>query len=519
MLRIEPWKIVLILLVCAWGIVTALPNVLAPAARAKLPAWLGEKTINLGLDLRGGSYLLLEVGVDEARKDTMQSLAQSLRGELRTAKIRTSGIKIDSEGLLLKLADAKDMEAAEKLLRQADPMLDVVRSAETQLRAAYSEAGRKQYADKVIGQSIEIVRRRVDESGTKEPSITRQGENRIVVQLPGVSDPAYIKSLLGRTAKLGFHVVDEEASLKQQAGINALLLPLKEKTGVAAGKLAVERVPDITGDMLTDAQSNFRDGMPVVSFRFNGIGAKRFCDVSTKIVGKPFAIVLDGEILSAPNIREPICGGSGEISGNFTVQEASDLALLLRAGALPAPLDVVEERTIGASLGEDSVAAGKKALIFALVFVSIYILLVYGLFGAFAVVGLLVNCVLMAALLSILGATLTLPGIAGIVLTIGMAVDANVLIYERIREEHRNGKSLIAALESGYKGATNTIVDSNVTTLIAAFLLFALGSGPVKGFAVTLTIGIVTSMFAAIYVTRLMVVWWARKTNPKTLPI
>ena len=380
------------------------------------------------------------------------------------------------------------------------------------LTVQYGEATWKQIRSQVLSQSIEIVRRRVDESGTRESTIVRQGEDRVLIQIPGLDDPQRIKDLLGRTAKLSFHLVDDAMT----PGVGSKTLPLQESPGQS---IAIKRRAMLTGDMLVQAQPNFQDGAPVVSFRLNGTGTRRFCDVTKQNTGKPFAIVLDNVVISAPRINEPICGGSAVISGHFSVQEASDLALLLRAGALPAPLKVIEERTVGPSLGSDSVAAGKLAGLAGLLFVMGIMIWGYGLFGTFAALGLLVNVVMIFAVLSLLGATLTLPGIAGIVLTIGMAVDANVLIFERIREEIRAGKTPVAAIDAGYSRAMATIVDSNLTTLIAALVLFLLGAGPIKGFAITLSIGILTSIFSAVMVTRLIVVTWFRRTRPATLTV
>jgi len=356
------------------------------------------------------------------------------------------------------------------------------------------------------------VRRRIDEMGTTEPAIQRQGDRRVVIQVPGV-DSNQIRQLVGKTAQLGFHLVSPN---QQRRKFNELSLPYVDSPGQ---QLMVKRAPLITGEMLDNAQPTFNEAGPVVSFRLNSVGARKFCDVTRKNVGKPFAIVLDKEVISAPRINEPICGGSGQISGGFDVEEANNLALLLRAGALPADLKVVEERTVGPSLGADSVEAGKIASIIGLTLVLIFMFISYGLFGLMANVALAVNIALILALLSSLQATLTLPGIAGIVLTVGMAVDANVLIFERIREEVAAGRSAISAIDAGYSRAMATIVDSNLTTLIAAIILFSLGTGPIKGFAVTLGIGIMTSFFSAIMVTRLLVVLWLKKTKPKALPI
>ncbi|MGF1609256.1 MAG: protein translocase subunit SecD [Kiloniellales bacterium] len=364
------------------------------------------------------------------------------------------------------------------------------------------------------------MRRRIDETGTREPSIQRQGDTRILVQLPGVRDPERIKELLGKTAKLTFRFVEEDVLPGGPIPAGAELLPLAPgEASRGESELVIRKRVMVSGDTLVDAQATFQDNQPVVSFRFDTVGAKRFGDATRDNVGRRFAIVLDDQVISAPVIREPILGGSGVISGSFTVQQVQDLALLLRAGALPAPLTIMEERTVGPGLGADSIEAGRIASILGLVFVVVFMAATYGLFGLLANVALLVNLVLLVAALSALQATLTLPGIAGIVLTIGMAVDANVLIFERIREEVRNGRGPVSAIDAGYRRALTTIIDSNLTTLIAAVLLFQFGTGPVKGFAVTLTIGLVTSMFTAIMLTRLLVVTWLRQKRPQALPI
>ena len=523
MIHIARWKMISVLIVVLMALAYSSPNLVPSEVRSwmqkSLPGWMPNKTVNLGLDLQGGSHLLLEVGVDTVVKERAESFVQSARAALREEKIGYSRISAMDKGVRLVLRDAADAKAARAILRKQDAdMLVETSDDDLTIEAHLSEQAIKEINTQTISQSIEIVRRRVDETGTREPAIQRQGEDRIIVQLPGVDDPQRIKDILGKTAKLSFHLVDVDGagnrSLRGAAGV--LQLPMAEDPGQMIG---VQRRAMLTGDMLTNSQPSFQDGMPVVSFHLNGIGARRFCNVTKENTGKPFAIVLDKEVISAPNIREPICGGSAVISGRFTVQEANDLALLLRAGALPAPLKVLEERTVGPSLGADSVEAGKKASLVGLAFVIIFMAAGYGLFGVFADIALVVNVALILAILSALQATLTLPGIAGIVLTVGMAVDANVLIFERIREELKQGRSVLSAVDAGYSRAMSTIVDSNLTTLIAAIILYSFGTGPIKGFAVTLGVGIVTSFFSAIMVTRLLVVAWLRKKKPDTLPV
>jgi protein-export membrane protein SecD len=390
----------------------------------------------------------------------------------------------------------------------------------------FSQAATETRRRQAVEQSIEIIRRRIDETGTKEPTIQREGQDRILVQLPGVDNPEHVKALLGRTAKLTFQLVDQSVTV-EDARRGRLppgdeILPAVDEgrgRGGGAGAYVVRKRVMVGGDTLTDAQATFQNNEPVVSFKFDSVGGKKFGDATRENVGKPFAIVLDNKVISAPVIREPILGGSGIISGSFTVQSASDLALLLRAGALPAPISILEERTVGAELGADSIHAGAIASIVGVVLVIIFMVLFYGLFGVFADVALLFNLCLMLGALSLLGATLTLPGIAGIALTMGMAVDANVLIYERIKEELRGGRSMLSSLEAGFTRAFGTILDSHVTTLVAGILLYWLGSGPVKGFAVTLSIGVLTSLFSAILVTRLQIVTWLRRLKPKAIPL
>ena len=529
-MHFERWKIFLIFGVCLLGMLYAAPN-LFPSERTKvwqenMSGWLPVKTVNLGLDLRGGSHLLLEVQMGSVIADRAASMVDAARAELRKENIGYTGLSATQRGVVFSLREpVTDRDSARKIARKLEDNVDVEISDDGKVEVAINEQGMIKIKDQVIGQSIEIVRRRIDESGTREPIIQRQGTDRILVQLPGVDDPARVKDLLGKTAKMTFHLVDgsSDPAMARSGGLppGSRVLPMVDKNGGDGGprSIVIRKKIVLSGDMLTDSQPSFEQGAPVVSFRFNAIGSKKFCDVTRENVGQPFAIVLDEQVISAPVIRDAICGGGGIISGNFTVKEAQDLSLLLRAGALPAPLQVIEERTVGPSLGADSIADGKKASIYGFVFVIIFVFLVYALFGVFAAFALFVNIVLIFALLSILQATLTLPGIAGIVLTMGMAIDANVLIFERMREEVRGGRSLISAIDSGYKHAFTAIIDSNLTTLIAALFLFTFGSGPVKGFAVTLAIGVLTSLFSAIWVTRLMVGIWYRRAKPQRLPV
>ena len=512
MVHIARWKKILILVVCALGVLYSLPNVVGKMAGDDLPAIVPHKTVNLGLDLQGGSHLLLEVDLGTVVKERSEALVSGLRPELRKEKIGYRRLNDLEGGVRVQLRDTADMDAAKRIIRKVDNNLELNVKGDT-IEAVFSDLALKDIQDQTINQSIEIVRRRIDETGTREPAIQRQGDDRILVQLPGLEDPAEIKKLLGTTAKLSFHLVNQEGTKTT----STMVLPLAEEPGQT---IAVYRRAQLTGDTLVNAQyAPDQNGQSAVSFRFNTVGAKKFCDLSRENVNRLFAIVLDNEVISAPVIREPICGGQGQISGSFSVKEASDLALLLRAGALPAPLEILEERTVGPSLGADSVQAGKVASLIGLAGVLIFMFLTYGRFGAYANVALMVNVALIFALLSSLQATLTLPGIAGIVLTIGMAVDANVLIFERIKEEINNGRSVMSAVDAGFARAMGTIIDSNLTTLIAAMILYSFGTGPIKGFSVTLAIGIMTSFFSAIMVTRLLVVTWLLKNKPSELKI
>jgi len=527
MLKFETWKVALILGLCALGIAFSAPNFLDRQTAEALPDFLPKQQINLGLDLQGGSHLLLEVKTSVVVNEHLESLVDSIRSELRTARIRYSGLGKTANGVAVTIKDADRMQEAYDLVRGLDTGFEHALSDSGVITMVMSEKTLQDRSIAAVEQSIEIVRRRIDETGVREPTIVRQGDDRILVQVPGLDDPERLKRLLGKTAKLTFHLLDEKASMAEALagrvppGTN--FLPSQndvDPLGQPRMYLVKKRVM-VGGDTLVDAQPSFdqRNNEPVVNFRFDPVGAKRFGDVTMKNVNKPFAIVLDNKVISAPVIREPILGGSGQISGGFSVAEANDLSLLLRAGALPAPLTVLEERSVGPGLGADSIEAGKLAFVLGLVGVIVFMAIYYGRFGVFADVALIMNMAIIAALLSTLQATLTLPGIAGIVLTIGMAVDANVLIFERIREEYKAGRGVMSSVDAGYKRAFVTIVDANVTTLIAAVLLFAFGSGPVQGFAVTLAIGILSSMFTAIWFTRLIVAIWLRRARPSTLEL
>jgi len=544
MLHFQTWKLVLVLGIVIAGILYALPNVFPRATMDRVPNWLPHKQVNLGLDLQGGAHLLYQLDEKEMTDDWLSTIRGDVRETLRRTRIGYTDLSQDvtARSVSVKIRDAAELDKAYQELRKlAAPVgsnvfsgfsgydLDVATKDDTVVLTV-TDAGLAHRMSSAIQASIETIRRRVDAFGTTEPSIQREGRSRVLVQVPGISDVERLKTLIGETGKLEFKLVDPSANPEQIAQSKVVppgdeLLYGNPPSGAPQGSPQIPYVLKnqvlVTGQNLVDAQPNFdqRTGEPVVTFRFDAAGATRFGKVTSENVGLPFAIILDNKVISAPVIREPILGGTGQISGHFSVQEANDLAVLLRSGALPAKLTVIEERTVGASLGADSIEAGKKAALMGLALVMIFMLAGYGLFGLFANLALIINIALIFAVLSLMGATLTLPGIAGIVLTIGIAVDANVLINERIREEVRTGKSPFAAVDAGYSRALITIIDSNVTTLIAVLVLFWLGSGPVRGFAVTLTVGVIASMFTAVTVTRLMVAYWLRWTRPQLIPI
>jgi len=519
MIVFEKWKIALISVFVLAGAVLASPNVIGNADDDE--SFLGLNRINLGLDLQGGSYLLLKVELDQVIEERLSNSAEAIRSEMRTERIGIRNLDSDATSLSFDLRDANDRDRAREILSQILGRDLQIINTEQGFSASYSETGLAEIGRITVEQAIEIVRSRIDETGTKEPIIQRQGGDRILIQLPGVDNPEDVKRLLGKTARLGFQMVDISASAVEVQA-SGRIPPGSEILESADGSrqlyLVRKRVL-ISGDMLDDARPGFgQNNDPVVNFQLNSTGGARFGKITGQNIGRPFAIVLDGKVVSAPVIRAQIFS-EGQISGNFTVEESSELALLLRAGALPAPLSVLEERSVGPGLGSDSIEAGKIASIIGLVAVVVFMVASYGRFGVIAVLALSVNIILIIAALSALGATLTLPGIAGIVLTIGMAVDANVLIFERIREESERGRTIVSSVNTGFKQATATIIDANLTTLAAAMFLYFLGSGPIKGFSVTLALGVLTSMFTAVLVTRLLVVLWLNQSRPKTLPL
>ena len=514
MYKITRAKVAIIAGICAAGIFFAVPNMIKDSA--KLPSWW--QPVNLGLDLQGGSNLLLRVQMDEVLKERMSTLEDSARQILRENKIRYQKLSYNADGVSVKIENPNSRNKAVSLFKKMDTGLEVMEGEDGYLYIRYNEIAMNELKAKVVDQSIEIVRRRIDELGTKEPVIQRQNIDRIAVQLPGLQNPEYVKTLLGKTAKMTFHLVDSRSNAAD-AKRGKLSSSSRVVNGAEGGQYVINRKPAVGGENLVDAQATFQDNQPVVSFKFNTIGGKKFGEVTKDNVGQQLAIVLDNEVISAPTIQGAILGGSGVITGNFTLKSANDLALLLRSGALPAPLEILEERTVGAGLGADSIKSGVTASIVGLILVVVFMLAAYGLFGLFTSVAVFMNLFLLLGALSILGATLTLPGIAGIILTIGMAVDANVLIFERMREEKNHGRSTRDAADAGFSEAMSTIVDSNLTTLVAAAVLFYFGTGPVRGFAVTLALGIMTSMFTSVTFTRLMIAAWIERYKPTKLPI
>jgi preprotein translocase subunit SecD len=531
MLSFSRTRVIVILGAVALSILVALPNFLPNSVLSVLPEW-ARKQVSLGLDLQGGSHLLLEVDHRSALRERLEGVLEATRTKLREAQIQYVGLATENESVVFTVREPSRDRLADipRLVREMDPDLETVTDASNgRVTLRYTQAALAQQRRSAIEQSIEIVRRRVDETGTKEPTIQRQGEDRILVQLPGIDNPEEMKRRIGRTAKLTFRLVDQSVSVADaRAGRlppGTEILPSEEgrrpggaPQGSAESYVVRKRVM-VSGDQLIDAQATFQDNQPVISFKFDAAGARRFGDATRENVGKPFAIVLDNKVISAPVIREPILGGSGVISGSFTVQSANELALLLRAGALPAPLQVLEQRSVGPDLGADSIRAGTISVIVGFVLVLALMIAGYALFGIIANIALLLNLVITMAIMSVLQATLTLPGLAGMVLGLALAVDANVLIYERMREEMKIGRSPAPAIENAFKRAFLTIFDSNLTTFIAALMLYAFGSGPVRGFAVTLAIGIAASMFTAVLFSRLLIVWWLRSTRPKELPL
>ncbi|MEE4346370.1 MAG: protein translocase subunit SecD [Paracoccaceae bacterium] len=557
MLQIDLWKRLLIWSTVAIGLALALPNGFysrvegANDARAALeampagasdpaleaqaaqwPSFMPSFLVNLGLDLRGGAHLLAEVRVSDVYEARLQGMWPDVRDLLREERDTVGTIRLQpsaTDELRVRLNERPDqVERAAGLVRGlARPVVTLTGAGSNDIDVTVdgadivirlSEAERQATDDRTVQQSLEIIRRRIDEVGTREPTIQRQGTDRILIQVPGVGSAAELKEIIGTTAQLTFQpVVTRTTNPDMPPGAGNELLPSLDEEGQF---YVLEQAPVVTGEELVDAQPAFdQNGRPAVNFRFNPTGARKFGDYTAANIGNPFAIVLDSEVISAPVIQSHIPGGSGIITGSFTVEDSTQLAVLLRAGALPAGLNFLEERTIGPELGADSIEAGKIACIVAGIAVLVFMVLSYGLFGVFANIALIINVALIFGMLSLLGATLTLPGIAGIVLTIGMAVDANVLVFERIREELKTAKGPARAIDLGYEKALSAIVDANITTFMTALILYVMGSGPVRGFAITLGLGIMTSVFTAIFVTRLIIVIWFERRRPKTIEV
>jgi protein-export membrane protein SecD len=543
MLNISPIKQATIWLTVAVGLLLAMPNgfytkveahndaIAAGMEDTSWPSFLPSGLVNLGLDLRGGAHLLAEVKVEDVYTSVMNGLWPQVRDVL-AAERDTVGFVTREDGpdniVRVRISNEAGGDSAVTLVRGlAQPVASLAGAGQNNievsrdgaiLTVSLSAAEQQAVDDRTMAQSLEIIRRRIDEAGTREPTIQRQGTDRILVQVPGVGSAQEVKDLIGKTALLTFNpVVSRTSDPDASAGAGNMLIPSIDEPGTF---YVLERSPVVSGEDLVDAQPAFdQNGRPAVNFRFNPTGGRKFGDYTADNIGSPFAIVLDSEVISAPTIQSHISGGSGIITGRFSVEESTNLAILLRAGSLPAELTFLEERTIGPELGQDSIDAGKVACLVAGLLVLVYMALSYGLFGVFANVALIINVGLLFGLLSMIGATLTLPGIAGIVLTIGMAVDANVIVFERIREELRTAKGPARAIEMGYEKALSSIIDANITTFITATILFVMGSGPVRGFAITLGLGIITSVFTAIFVTRALIVMWFARKRPKTIEV
>jgi len=512
-------KTLSILAVCLLGALLCLPNLFAAPA-----AWLPWHQIHLGLDLRGGSYLLMQVDMSAVEHERLDALADEARAALLKQHLNYQNLAAEpaNNRVFLHVRNPAQQDAAIAALKSITPAVpgefDVDTLAGGNLALTLSPSALRITAQHAVEQSIEIVRRRIDETGVVDPQITRQGDDRIVVQLPGVEDPVRVKELLGKTAKLTFHLLDEGALAGSPPGPGSEVLPMQDNP---AQTLAVRKHVEVDGADLTDARAGTdqQTGAWDVNFSLNSRGAREFAETTTQNVGKQFAIVLDNKVVSAPRIQTPITGGQGRITGNYDAESANNFAILLRAGALPAPLQVVEERTVGPELGADAIRAGALSLLVGFLLVIGFMGTFYGLFGWFANIALVVNLVLLLAILSVFQATLTLPGMAGLLLTLGMAVDANILINERIREEFKAGRSALGAMEAGFRRAYSTILDSNVTAFLAHVMLFVFGTGPVKGFALTITVGIATTLFTATVLARLLMVRWYVSRRPSLLPV
>ncbi len=532
MLQVARWRIILVAVVTAMGLAFAFPNFVPERLRDQIPGFLPQQAINLGLDLRGGSQLLLEIDTETLRRQQLDNFADQMAMALRDAQpaVRYTGRGVVGDAARIRLIDPTQMEAARRALRPlaqsttggTSEIATYTESDDGLIEARLSEAHLRELSRQAAQQSIEVIRRRIDPTGTSEVSIARQGDDRVVVQAPGVADPELLKERIGQTALMTFHMVREISPEEAQGGAippgTMVVQPYPDSGGTQE---IVERRPRFTGERLTRANPSTdpQTNEFVLSFALDSEGTRLFCRITRENTGNRFAILLDNQVLTAPRINEPICGGTGQISGNFTAESANNLAVMLRAGALPAPLSVIEERTVSASLGQKAIEDGTLASLIAGLVTLVFMVLAYGLFGFFACLALVINGILIVGAMSMIGAALTLPGIAGLILTIAMAVDANVLIYERMREEAAAGRGPALAIEAGFNRAMITIVDANLTTILAAMILFQFGAGPVRGFAWTLSIGVITSVFTAVMVTQILIAWWFRAVRPKQLPI
>ena len=530
MLEFPRWKVWLIGIVIALGVLLSIPSLIAGTQYGSMwPKWLPQYKISLGLDLAGGSHLLLEADQRDALKQRLQGMEDAVSTELRRdPRIEVGDISTAGGRLSFLVRDPTQLDAAVERMRTLTKPVALTGSRDWDVQVVDSTRvvltptadGTARALKDAMSVARDVVRRRIDPGGTKEITVITEGGNRILVQVPGVEDPEALKKLIGQTARLEFKLVDLSANPADvQAGRappGSQVLPMADGTG----SMAVKRRVMVSGDQLIDAQQGYdQDGRPDINITFNTAGARRFARTTQENVGKPFAIILDDKVLSAPNINEPILGGRAQISGNFTVQSAHDLAVSLASGKLPVKLNVIEERTVGPDLGKDSIHKGVIASAVGMVGIIIFMLVTYGRFGVYANIALIVNAFLILGIMAMFNATLTLPGIAGFILTIGAAVDANVLINERIREEIRRGRRLIDAVETGYREAMHAIIDANVTHVVSAAIMAYFGSGPVRGFAVVLLIGVVTSVFTAVYFTRMLVALWIRRTRPRALHI
>ncbi len=531
MLELSRWKIILVLASVVFGLWFSLPNLLPDQALAQLPSVMPHQRLNLGLDLQGGSSLLYEVDTAALKKSRLNDLSEEASLGLRDAQVTFANLAVTGDAVTLRITDLSQMDQALTALGKVGGVIQgggrdttLTHDAAGNVRISLTPAAEQADIRTAVTQSIEIIRRRIDTLGTKEPDIRQQGATRIVIEAPGESDPAKLKNVIGQTGKLTFQMVDDQVgdhgNVQDPNTIvppDDELLPNKNPKGTY---LVVKKRVSVDGSMLTHASQGYDQyNSPNIQFRLNGDGAHRFGQVTTENVGHPFAIILDNVVESDPRIDTPILGGQGEITGSFTMEEAQNLANVLNSGALPAKLNVIQESTVGADLGADAVRAGVTGLAIGGALIFGFIILAYGLFGVFAAIALVVNMLLMFGALSMTQATLTLPGIAGLILTLAVAVDANVLIYERMRDEANAGRPAMSAADTGYRRAMTSIFDANVTTMISALIMFSFGAGPVKGFAWTLSIGVVTSVFSAILVTQLLIGWWFRVTRAKTLPI